>query len=266
MTNYVVGDLQGFLDPLLTLLDQLEFAPSLDRLWSVGDVVNRGPDSLETLRYLKSLGDRFHMTLGNHDLHLLAIAQGVRPPNRKDTLDDILNAPDRDELLHWLQHQSIMLSAGPYTLVHAGIPPQWSLEEAFNHAHEVEAILRGEQAGEFFNAMYGNTPDIWHPDLQGPERWRVITNYFTRMRFCTAEGQLELETKSAPDKPPAGFAAWYSHGNRKTRLDNIVFGHWAALEGKLKGPYLYPLDTGYIWGGRLRIMALETGEYFHISA
>lgn len=265
MANYVVGDLQGCLDPLLELLDKLQFEPGRDRLWSVGDIVNRGFQSLGTLRYLKGLGDSFTMTLGNHDLHLLAVANGAKQPHRKDTFDDILAAPDCEELLNWLQQQPLLLSAGPYTLVHAGIPPQWSLSDAFRYAREVEAVLRGYPALEFFNNMYGDEPDMWDESLEGPERWRAITNYLTRMRFCTAAGKLDLVSKSAPDTAPEGFAPWFSHPNRKTRLDTLVFGHWATMEGKLNGPCLYPLDTGYVWGGKLRILCLETGEFFHAS-
>lgn len=266
MTNYVVGDLQGCLDPLLTLLDRLSFDPQTDRLWSVGDIVNRGPQSLETMRFLKGLGDSFAMTLGNHDLHLLAVAHGCRSPNRKDTLDSVLNAPDRDELIHWLQQQPLMLAVGPFTLVHAGIPPLWTLNAAFAYAHEVEAVLRSNQAVEFFQTMYGDQPDQWDDALQGPPRWRMITNYLTRMRFCTATGKLDLKNKSAPSNPPEGFSPWFSHDNRKTRQDRIIFGHWAALGGALNSPYLYPLDTGYVWGGRLRIMTLETEEFTHLAA
>lgn len=264
--NYVVGDLQGCLDPLLALLDRLKFDPAEDRLWSVGDIVNRGPQSLETLRYLKGLGDRFAMTLGNHDLHLLAVAYGYRSANNKDTLNAILKAPDREELLHWLQQQPLLLSVDSYTLVHAGIPPQWTLSEAFAHATEVETVLRNGQAGEYFATMYGNDPNCWDPNLEGPARWRVITNYLTRMRFCTAKGKLDLTNKSSPNSATKGYAPWFSHANRKTRNDKLVFGHWASLEGKLNTLNLYPLDTGYVWGGRLRILALESGEFFHIEA
>lgn len=264
MTFYVVGDIQGCLDCLEKLLDNIGFNAREDNLWAVGDLVNRGPASLETLRFCKRLGDRFRTTLGNHDLHLLAVAQGVKTPHRKDTLQAILTAPDRDDLLDWLQHQPLMLEQNGYALVHAGIPPQWTLAEAGKYAREVEqALACSATARDYFKAMYGNEPRVWREDLAGVERLRVITNYFTRMRYCDANGTLELTNKMPPNQGPAGYLPWFAHPGRKTRNDRIVFGHWASLEGETSEKNLYPLDTGCVWGGRLRIMSLATGEYFH---
>jgi bis(5'-nucleosyl)-tetraphosphatase (symmetrical) len=270
MTDYVVGDIQGCLDPLLKLLDRVNFEPATDRLIAVGDLINRGPQSLETLRFCKQLGNSFNSVLGNHDLHLLAISQGVRSATPKDTLNNILDAPDRDELLGWLQQLPLLLSIGDYTLVHAGIPPNWSIATAASMAREVEAVLQSDQASIYFQHMYGNQPDSWSDNLEGPERWRLITNYLTRMRYCTSSGQLELTAKTAPNNSQglliADFAPWYSHQQRLAAEDKIVFGHWAALEGKDCGSNLFAMDTGYVWGGAMRLMNLDSGEQYHQNA
>lgn len=271
MTDYVVGDIQGCLDPLLKLLERVNFEPTTDRLIAVGDLVNRGPKSLETLRFCKGLGSAFNSVLGNHDLHLLAISHGVRPATNKDTLNEILDASDSRELLEWLQQLPLLITLDDYTLVHAGIPPNWSIQTAVSMAREVEAVLQSDRAADYFQAMYGNQPDSWSEDLEGAERWRLITNYLTRMRFCTSSGQLELKSKTPPDQQPgsqekvteAEFLPWYSHETRLASEDKIVFGHWAALEGKYCGENLFPMDTGYIWGGAMRLMNLETGEQHH---
>ncbi|MGK2915851.1 MAG: symmetrical bis(5'-nucleosyl)-tetraphosphatase [Porticoccaceae bacterium] len=263
MSIYAVGDIQGCLDPLRELLNQVGFDPRRDQLWSVGDTVNRGPQSLATLRFLKNLGAAFRMVLGNHDLHLLAVARGLRKRNPKDTLDEILMAPDRDELLAWLQRQPLLIQQGDMVLVHAGIPPQWSLAQARAYAAEVEAVLGDDRAESFLASMYGNQPDCWLENLTGIERWRVITNYFTRMRFCDANGRLELSTKLGPERPPVGFAPWFSHPARKTADIDIVFGHWATLLGRDCGPRLFPLDTGCVWGQRLRLLSVEQKTYRH---
>lgn len=271
MTMYAVGDVQGCLDPLLGLLEQVSFDPSQDQLISVGDLVNRGPKSLETMRFCKGLGSAFKMVLGNHDLHLLAIAHGVRDPTIKDTLDDILRAPDKGDLLNWLQHQPLLLEASGYHFVHAGIPPIWSLELAHQLAAEVSGALQSEQSGAYFESMYGNLPAIWSDSLEGPERWRVITNYLCRMRLCTAEGELELESRNAVEsaesaEAAAPFLPWFTHTNRQSADQKIVFGHWAALEGRDCGENVFALDTGCVWGGPMRLMNLETQEYFHQPA
>jgi bis(5'-nucleosyl)-tetraphosphatase (symmetrical) len=268
MTDYVVGDIQGCLDPLLIMLEEVNFEPATDRLIAVGDLINRGPQSLDTLRFCKGLGSAFASVLGNHDLHLLAISHGVRSATRKDTLDEVLCAPDRDELLDWLQQLPLLLSVGDFTIVHAGIPPIWSVKTATCMAREVEAVLQSSQSSLYFQHMYGNLPDSWSDNLQGPERWRLITNYLTRMRYCSSSGQLELSAKTAPDKRPneqlvAEFAPWYSYSERLASQDKIIFGHWAALEGKACGANLYPMDTGYVWGGAMRLMNLDSGELHH---
>jgi len=266
VTIYVVGDIQGCLSCLEKLLAKVHFNPARDQLWAVGDLVNRGPSSLDTLRFCMSLGDRFRTVLGNHDLHLLAVAQGAKQPNYKDTLQDILSAPDRHHIFSWLQRQPLLIREGKYCLVHAGIPPGWTLAEAAARAREVEAALAepGTRAA-FFSHMYGNEPRAWRDDLEGNERLRVITNYFTRMRYCDAEGNLELQNKMPPAQGPAGYLPWFAHRHRKTADEHIIFGHWASLNGMPIGDNLYPLDTGCVWGGRLRLMSLDTGHYFHQS-
>jgi len=261
MTSYAVGDLQGCLDPLQELLEKLAFDPAQDQLIAVGDLVNRGPKSLETLQFCKSLGPAFKMVLGNHDLHLLAISKGVRTATPHDSLALILAAPDREELLNWLQQQPLLLTVGDYTLVHAGIPPQWDLLTAQRLAAEVSAVLRSEDSGVYFQNMYGNQPSVWREDLEGPERWRAITNYLTRMRLCTATGALDLESRDGLNSVPP-FAPWFSYSARKTRNNKVIFGHWAALRGQDCGVNLFALDTGYVWGGPLRIMSMDTQEYF----
>ena len=264
MAVYAVGDIQGCLQPLKCLLREVNFEPGKDVLWSVGDVVNRGPKCLKTLRFLYEMRDSLVMVLGNHDLHLLAVAYGTRKPSRSDTLDKILKAPDRDELLHWLRHRPLVHHEYDHTLVHAGIPPQWSVAEALARAREVEDALRGEACLDFLSNMYGNEPALWSDDLQGMERLRVITNYLTRMRYCTKKGLLDLQSKG-PEPNPAGdkkVSAWFSHKKRKTANDRIVFGHWASLEGRTDSPLAIGVDTGCVWGGALSFYRLDDGARF----
>jgi len=262
MATYVVGDIQGCLKPLKCLLKQVKFNPDRDVLWSVGDIVNRGPNCLKTLRFLYKMRDNLVMVLGNHDLHLLALAAGVRKPTRLDTLDEILAAPERDELLHWLLHRPLIHREHGYTLVHAGIPPQWSIRKAIERAGEVEDVLRSEHCTEFFRAMYGNEPAVWSGDLRGMERLRVITNYLTRMRHCTSDGILDLESKGASPIPgKRKVSAWFSHPHRKAANDKILFGHWASIEGQTDTPNAIGLDTGCVWGGPMSMYCLESGEW-----
>lgn len=263
MATYAIGDIQGCFEPLQCLLQTLRFNPAQDTLWLAGDVINRGPDNLSTLRYLYSIRDSVVMVLGNHDLHLLAVYQGLRKQSKSDTLNDILQAPDAPELLHWLRGQPLMHyseSLG-YSMVHAGIPPMWTLTQALAYAREVETCLRGPDCTAFLAGMYGNQPLQWHESLQGIERLRLITNYFTRMRFCTAEGELELATKESAAGAPLGYSPWFSVASRKTRNDRVLFGHWAALEGKTQVANAIALDTGCVWGGYLTALCLETGVY-----
>ena len=269
MSTYAVGDLQGCLDPLLALLEVVKFEPSRDQLWLVGDIVNRGPQSLETLRFVKSLGSAAITVLGNHDLHLLAYASGYRQPGELDTLHSILLAKDSDELLHWLHQQPLAHYDANLDslLVHAGVPPIWSVKKTLKYAREVEEAVRDEKTSiKFLKKMYGDLPDTWNKELQGMKRLRLITNYLTRMRFCSADGKLELGCKNGPDKPPLGYAPWFSFPNPKLRQTRVIFGHWAALKGETHNPQFIGLDTGYVWGGSLRMLRLEDNAVFEVNA
>lgn len=263
MATYAVGDVQGCLEPLKCLLNEVRFNPEQDRLWLLGDLVNRGPQSLETLRYLYGIRHALVIVLGNHDLHLLAAAQKPERLKKSDTLAAILNAPDRGQLLDWLAQQKL-LHHDPLrdiAMVHAGIPPQWTLEKALERAAEVEQVLRDPaRRTAYLDGMYGNEPSKWSSSLEGVARLRMITNYFTRMRFCTAEGRLDLKNKEGIDRAPTGYAPWFSHPQRKTRGRKLLFGHWAALEGECKEPDVEALDTGCVWGSRLTLLNVDTYE------
>ncbi|SEM77672.1 Bis(5'nucleosyl)-tetraphosphatase, ApaH [Pseudomonas sp. ok272] len=263
MATYAVGDLQGCLDSLLCLLKRVSFDPQKDRLWLVGDLVNRGPQSLETLRYLYSIRESLVCVLGNHDLHLLAAGHNIERLKKSDTLREILDAPDGKELLAWLRQQKLLHydEIRDIALVHAGIPPQWSLRKALKYAAEVEAALRDDNLfAPYLDGMYGNDPAKWDSDLKGVTRLRVITNYFTRMRFCTSEGKLDLKGKEGADTAPPGYAPWFTYKDRKTHGLKIIFGHWAALEGQCNEPGIFALDTGCVWGGAMTLMNVDTLE------
>ena len=264
MATYVVGDIQGCFGPFQCLLDQVEFNPNKDRLWSVGDLVNRGPDNLKTLRWFYAHRDNVTMVLGNHDLHLLAVSAGARKPSRKDNFDDILDAPDRETLIEWLHFQPLAHHESDVTMVHAGIPPLWSIADTLQRASEVETVLQGARCVEFLTEMYGNEPHVWDDQLSGLTRLRVITNYLTRMRYCTRKGKLDLVSKGSQPIPDAlqgkKVAPWFSHKNRLTRGEKILFGHWASLEGFTDDRHTIALDTGCVWGRSLTLYHLETGE------
>lgn len=267
MSTYAIGDIQGCFNSLRQLLHNIDFSQQRDQLWLLGDLVNRGPNNLDTLRFAKSLGDAVIVVLGNHDLHLLAVAAGVKKANKKDTLDDILSAPDRDELLMWLRQQKLLHYSKKLrtVAVHAGIPPVWSLKTARHLAMEVEVALRSYNYEGFLKHMYGNTPATWRSNLKGDDRLRLITNYFTRMRFCDRDGKLELSTKTGPEQPPMGFAPWFSHPNPGMADARIVFGHWAALDGNTGTQGAIGLDTGCVWGNKLTALCLESGEHFSVG-
>lgn len=263
MPTYAVGDLQGCLAPLERLLDELKFDPARDRLWLVGDLVNRGPDSLAVLRFVRALGEAAVCVLGNHDLHLLALAEGYGRVHKGDTLDAVLDAPDRDELLGWLRQQKLACRDGGYLMVHAGVLPGWTPEETMQRAAEAEAVLRGAHYREFFAQMYGNAPISWDPGLEGVERLRVIVNAFTRLRYCTAEGQMEFHHKGAPGTQPAGWLPWFEVPGRKSAGTTVVIGHWSTL-GLINRDDLIALDTGCLWGGRLTAVRLEDRQVFAV--
>jgi bis(5'-nucleosyl)-tetraphosphatase (symmetrical) len=256
--DYLIGDLQGCCDPLDQLLATLDFSPSRDRIHVLGDLVNRGPQSLAVLQRLAALGDAAKCLLGNHDLHLLAVAHGVRQPGKGDTLDAILAHPDRDALLHWLRHRRLASEACGWLLVHAGVIPQWSAAQTLALAGEIEALLRSPAIDDFLGSMYGNEPRRWDPSLAGPDRWRFIVNVLTRMRVCSAYGELELK-KDAPGEAPPGMLPWFEHADRLTRDTPIAFGHWSQL-GLVDSPLLLSIDTGCLWGGALTAVRVDNGH------
>ena len=253
---FAIGDVQGCGPSLKALLKKL---PSKSKMIFLGDLVNRGPDSLGSLRQLKSLQEagRAECILGNHDLHLLAIDAGLRKIKSLDTVDDILNAPDRTDLIEWLRNRPMALSNGKVLMVHAGVLPQWDLRQTIGYAQEVEKALRHSSYQEFLAQMYGNTPNKWSASLKGFERLRVITNALTRMRFCTPEGQMEFESKEGLEDGPAGYIPWFKVPKRRTQDTLIHFGHWSTL-GLMRQHNVISLDTGCVWGGKLT--AIEVAE------
>ncbi|MGE5524382.1 MAG: symmetrical bis(5'-nucleosyl)-tetraphosphatase [Rhodospirillaceae bacterium] len=261
MSTYAIGDVQGCYEPLCRLLERIAYDPARDELWFVGDLVNRGPESLRTLRFIRALGDRAVVVLGNHDLHLLAVAAGVKTPHREDALDDILQAPDREELLAWLRHRRMMHAARGYAMVHAGLLPQWDIPRAMALAAEVEAVLQGSAHQQLFEHMYGNTPAVWRDDLHGYARLRVIINAMTRLRLCTQEGEMEFGHKAGPETGPAGYMPWFDVPGRASAGTPILCGHWAALGLMLRADVL-AIDTGCVWGRALSALRLEDRQLF----
>ena len=272
MPTFAIGDLQGCYDELMDLLEAVRFDPAADRLWFTGDLVNRGPQSLACLRFVKDLGDGAVSVLGNHELHLLAIGNG-QPQylHAGDTLDEILEADDRAELLDWLRLLPLAHHDGHsgFTMVHAGLPPQWRLDETLHYATEVDQALRGPRYRDYFANMYGNEPDRWSACLDGWDRLRFITNCLTRIRYCSADGVLDLNEKGAPGNQPETALPWFEVAGRKTRTHKIIFGHWAALRdyhqnyGRFN---VYPLDMGCVWGGELVALCLEDERYFRVPS
>jgi len=260
MALYLIGDVQGCDRALERLLDTVSFSKSRDTLYFLGDLVNRGPDSAGVLRRLMALGDAAQCVLGNHDLHLLAVAYGVRPAHRSDTLASVLEAQDRSAMLEWLQKQamSLQIQQAGHTLlmVHAGVLPQWSSATAMALAGEVEAVLRSADLIDFLHHMYGSTPTSWSDELAGADRLRVIVNALTRIRFCNAKGEMEFTSKEAASAAPAGFMPWFDVPGRQTAQDTIAFGHWSTL-GKLTRNDVFALDTGCVWGGCLSALRLD---------
>ena len=256
MSLYLIGDLQGCNAPFQRLLQAIDFSPSRDTLYLLGDLVNRGPDSLGVLRSLAALGDAAQCLLGNHDLHLLALSEGVREPSRKDTAQEVLLAPDGKALIDWLRHRPMAIEAHGWLMVHAGVLPQWSVLQTMMLAREVEQVLRGPDLKSFLAAMYGNTPTQWHEDLHGADRLRVIVNALTRLRFCTRDGVMEFTSSEGASGAPANYLPWFAVTQRLTAATPIAFGHWSTLvtdstgDGGLRHNTL-PLDTGCVWGGCL---------------
>lgn len=237
-------------------MEQLAFSASRDQLFVLGDLVNRGPDSAGTLRRLMALGASVQCVLGNHDLHLLAIAVGASKTKRLDTLDDLLNAPDRDAMLEWLRHQRLAIHAHGVLMVHAGVLPAWTATQTMALAKEVEQVLQGPNSVEFFHQMYGNQPSSWEEGLTGMDRIRVIVNALTRLRFCSADGVMEFNAKESADQAPEGFMPWFDVPGRLTAQDTVAFGHWSTL-GWLERPDVFALDSGCVWGGCLSALRLS---------
>lgn len=257
--NFLVGDVQGCCDALDRLLAEIGFSPSRDHLWLLGDLVNRGPRSLDTLRRVQALGGAADCLLGNHDLHLIAVAEGAQALKRQDTLDAILAAPDRDALLHWLRAQRLAAFDDGWLLVHAGVAPQWDRDTTLVLAAEVEAELRAAGRAAFLRALYGDTPVRWSDALEGHDRLRFIVNALTRMRFCDARGALEFKTKDGAAGAPRGYAPWFEAPGRRTAATPIAFGHWSTL-GLIDSAKLLALDTGCVWGGALTAARVDGGR------
>ena len=250
MATFLIGDVQGCDTALARLLQKSGFSPSRDTLFLLGDLVNRGPDSAAVLRRLMALEGAAHCLLGNHDLSLLAVAHGQRAPHRNDTMDNVLDAPDRDAMLEWLRHQRMAIRASGWLMVHGGVLPQWDADQALGLGAEVEAVLRGPALVDFLATMYGNEPARWDESLRGADRLRVIVNALTRLRFCTPDGRMDLKASGGPDKAPPGWLPWFDVPGRRSAGTPIAFGHWSTL-GLVQRPDLLSLDTGCVWGGCL---------------
>ena len=257
MSIYAIGDIQGCFDDLLRLLDKIKFDEKSDQLWFAGDLVNRGPKSLETLRFVKSLGKSAITVLGNHDLHLLSTAYKQRIPRKKDSLTQILKASDRDELLDWLRHRPLFHFNDEFCLLHAGLPPQWTISQTKKMALEAEKIIKGDNFLAFFKVMYGDKPDKWSSELSGMEKIRFIVNCFTRIRYCDANGRLDFKYAGVVGSQPKHLIPWFMMHERKSLNKTIIFGHWSTL-GFYQGHNCYGLDTGCLWGGQLT--AIELGK------
>jgi len=258
---WAIGDLQGCLDPLRALVDQL---PADVPIWLTGDLINRGPRSLDTLRWVIAQGNRITTVLGNHDLHLLSIAAGIRKPHRTDTYNDILTAHDRGQLLDWIRSRPLAHFDHGWLMVHAGVLPQWSVRQTLELAAEVQAALSAPDWLSFLPHMYGNEPSCWDDSLQGPERLRIVINALTRMRFVDAAGRMEFATKEGVGAAPAGFMPWFDAPGRLTASTPIVFGHWSAL-GLINRPDLVAIDTGCVWGRQLSAIRLSDRKVLQVQ-
>ena len=265
MAHYAIGDIQGCHTELCELLDLVGFSAAHDRLWLVGDLVNRGPGSLAVLREVRALGDSALAVLGNHDFHLLTVAAGHRKPHREDTLNEILAAQDRDELVAWLAARPLVVAEGEIAMVHAGFLPTWTVTQALSLSREVEAVLASDRAHDFLGALYGNEPARWSSELAGDDRLRVIVNACTRLRFCTADDTMELTEKRGPGQAPPGFVPWFEHPTRRSASSTIVCGHWSTLELML-APNVLMLDSGCLWGGTLTAVSLPDRRVYQVPS
>lgn len=264
MAIYAIGDVQGCYTSLQALLKKLSWSAQRDQLWFAGDLINRGEGSLETLRFVMELGQQAVMVLGNHELHFLCVAHGKQKSRPRDTLQPLLDAPDREQLVQFLRRQPLLHSAHGHTMVHAGLLPQWTIEQAHSLAREAEAALQSDQYHDFLDQLYGNQPDHWQEDLTGIDRLRTVVNAMTRMRICTAQGQMEFTHRGELETIPQGFMPWFRVPGRVTVNDNILFGHWSAL-GLLMEPHLMCLDSGCLWGRQLSAVRLDDGALFQVE-
>lgn len=265
MAHYAIGDLQGCHEEFVQLLELVGFSPATDRLWLVGDLVNRGPGSLPILREVKALGDAARVVLGNHDFHLLTVAAGIRRPHRGDTLDAVLAAPDRSDLLDWLRTRPLVVREGEMLMVHAGLLPSWTAAHAQMLSGEVEARLAGADAMRFLSVLYGDEPAAWRDDLEGDDRLRAVVNVCTRLRFCTPDGRMEFNEKRGREHAPAGFRPWFAHEVRRTARETILCGHWSTLDLDL-APNVMMLDSGCLWGGTLTAVRLPDRHVFQVPS
>lgn len=267
MATYVIGDVHGCFVQLQQLLEVINFNLEDDNLWFAGDLINGGPQPVETLRFIKSLGDKQVCVLGNHDLVLLGVSSGelIAPKDRDIGFEPVLESPDCEELIEWLRMRPLIHFDPKFNvlLVHAGVLPQWSLAQIIEYAHEVESILRSPQANELYRVMYGNLPDVWHESLSDWNRIRFLINCFTRMRFCSTTGQLDLSTKGT--QGPTGFAPWFTYPTARGNNPKILFGHWAALLGKTDVDNAIALDTGCVWGYNLTALRLDDNKFFSVA-
>jgi bis(5'-nucleosyl)-tetraphosphatase (symmetrical) len=261
MATYAIGDIQGCYHAFTALLARLKFNPKQDKLWLVGDIINRGNGSLEVLRWCYQHQESLKIVLGNHDLHALAVVHNIKSAHKFDTLQASIHAPDSDAIFTWLRHQSLMhvqnIDGHEYVMVHAGLLPQWSVPDAVGYAREIAAELQADNYREFLKQMYGNMPNKWQADLTGMDRLRTITNAMTRLRICTMNGEMEFEFKGELQDIPAGYTPWFDAPLRQSRTSKIICGHWSAL-GLRQRDNVFALDTGCLWGGQLTAMCLET--------
>jgi bis(5'-nucleosyl)-tetraphosphatase (symmetrical) len=264
MATYAIGDVQGCYEPLQRLIQHIRFDPSVDRLWLVGDLVNRGPDSLSVLRYIKNLKDRATVVLGNHDLFLLAVAEQIATVRPEDTIHDIFAAPDREDHLAWLRHQRLFYREGPFAMVHAGLLPQWSVGEAEKLAREVEMSLQGPAYRDTLRSLYPSKHLQWSPNLTGPTRIATIAKVLTRLRACSPDGRMESSYNGPPERIPSGYFPWFQIKDRKHRDTTIVCGHWAAL-GLHCEEHLLAIDSGCVWGRQLTAVRLEDRKIFQVD-
>ena len=267
MANYAIGDIQGCYQSFRKLLKKIQFNPLNDRLWIAGDMINRGPDSLATMQFLLEHQQQIQCVLGNHDIHFLAVASECRQKNPKDTFDDILNSQLKDDIVAWLTKQPLAYfdSACQTLMVHAGLPFQWSKNDVLRFSLEVSNKLQSASCHQFYLSMYGDQPDYWQDGLQGMDRLRYITNALTRMRYCQSDGRLQLNTKSTPSAKNSHLYPWFKFENKEYNGD-IVFGHWAALQGRCPRAKIHALDTGCVWGGYLTALRLEDKKRFKVKS